>query len=249
MKKREELKVLHMRIRKDDLVKQEEALQFRLHSGLSEDQFTIWSVFDEPDMDPHEILKYDALVMGGSSDDPPDATILDEENYPFIKSAFPMLRLAREKKIPVFGACMGFLLTLQAFDTEIIFDYDNIEMGFYPIYLTDAGKQDPLLSGVDSGFYGVSCHKKRAKDIPEDTELLAYSDQCPIHAFKFKDAPYYAFQFHPELSDDALIKLFDAYKDRYPGGRDTLAYMERTRKSTAQANSLVRRFIDEIVCT
>lgn len=246
-KTREQLKILYLQIRKDHETREQEFAAVLRESRLRPDQFTIWNAFDDPDFDTSVIASHDALFMGGSSDDPADATTLDAEQYPFIKKAFPLIKRCRDESIPVFASCMGFLMILQVFDQEIIFDYDNIEMGFIPVYLTEAGKRDILFHDAESGFPTVSCHKKRAVSIPDGAELLAFSDACPIHVFKFIDKPFYAFQFHPEYSDDDLINIFARYADRYPGGQETLQHMIDTRLPTTLSNSLFGKFIDRVL--
>lgn len=246
-KTRDELQILHMQVRKDDISRKRECEEFATHTGLKPEQFTVWNVFDDPYFDVVDIRHYDALMIGGSSDDPPDSPILTEEEYPFIKSAFPLLQYCLEHRIPVFAACMGFLLSLQVFDAEIMIDIPNMEKGIVPIYLTDAGRRDPLLHDIPDGFHAVSFHKKRAVALPEGAILLAKSDLCSIHGFTFGDKPFYAFQFHPELSDDALVKLLFEYKDRYPGGQEAYDEIIATRQPTADANFLMRKFVDRII--
>lgn len=247
MKKREELKILLMQIRKDQESLDREYDAFVEFSGLRPDQIDTWKVFEESHFDPKGIHQYDALFAGGSSDDPKDSLHLDEERFPFITDAMNLFVYCKEHNIPVFASCMGLEIVLQALDEHLMFDKENAEMGFAEINLTEEGKSDPLFKDIPESFDAVSWHIKRAEKLPKGAVLLAESKDCPVHTFKFPGTKFYAFQFHPEWSDEALIGLLELYAERYPGGQESFEEVSKNRKATIIANSLVRKFVDNVI--
>ncbi|HEY9616639.1 MAG TPA: type 1 glutamine amidotransferase, partial [Microcoleaceae cyanobacterium] len=192
---RSQLRILLMQIRDDEATRLEEFDEFVRYSDLTPEQFTVLDVFKTPDFAPEYIHGYDALFVGGSS----DASVIQPEIYGFVESAKQLLAYCLQQRIPVFASCFGFQAAVEALGGKVILDKANMEMGTYPLWLTEAAATDLLFHDVPNGFWAVSGHKERAVSLPEGAILLAYSDRCPYHAFKMADQPFYGFQFHPEL--------------------------------------------------
>jgi len=242
--KRDQLKVLLLQIREDEETMLEEFYEFVQFSGLSEDQFTKLSTYETADFEPDIMEDYDVLFVGGSS----DASVLDPEEFKFIHNCRRLMRYCYDKNIPVFASCFGFQVAIEELGGEVILDKENMEMGIYPIHLTEAGKQDPLTHDLPSTFWGVSGHKERANHIPEDCECLAYSELCPYHIFKFKNKPFYGFQFHPEVTRDIFLNRVRRYQERYLEDEETLQrIIDKSIHETPESNSLVKKFIDRVV--
>jgi len=247
MKKREDLKILLMQIRADESSRERELQAFLEFGKLNPDQIDTWKVFEEPHFDIAKIHKYDALFAGGSSDDPKDKLHLDEEEFPFMTDAMELFRYCKDNAIPVFASCMGLEIIFQAFGEELVFEKENPEQGFAEVRLTEAGKNDRLFKGLPDSFFGVSWHGKQAGKAPKGSIVLAETDVCPIHAFTYPGSKFYAFQFHPEFSDAALIDLLGTYASRYKGGMEAFERVKADRKDTSVANSLVAKYIDDVL--
>lgn len=239
-----------MQIRSDAETAEEEFAEFMRYSSLQKEQFRVWNVFQESQLDPTEADRYDALFVGGSSDDPEDRVSFDVESFPFITSAKALVQYCIDQSIPTFASCIGFQIAIEVLGGEIIFDKAHMEMGTYPIFLTDAGKSDPLFAGIPAEFLAVAGHKKRARAVPEGCTLLAYSDLCPIHAIRIKGKPFYAFQFHPELDRTDLVARLTRYLSRYFSNDtsvEALKHVIDTCQETPKANMLLKWFVDRIL--
>lgn len=247
MKKRDQLKFLLIQIRKDDESLEREFDAFVTLGKLDANQMDVWQVFKNPHFNLENLKKYDAVFAGGSSDDPKDAVILDKKEFPFITDAMKVFLHCKEQNIPVFASCMGLEIIMQAIDEPLVFVEENPEMGFSEIHLTEEGTRDPLFAGIAEAFSAVSWHVKQCKAPPKGSVVLASTEACPVHTFKFKNTKFYAFQFHPEWSDAALIELLREYAERYPGGVASYEKVKAERKTTTVANSLVAKFIDDVV--
>lgn len=244
MKQRGDLKFLLMQIREDDVTRQEEFFEFVEYGEIQPSQLEPLDCFKTPDFGPEIMAGYDALIVGGSS----DATVLKPNVYPFISSCKRLLEHCYEHNVPVFASCFGFQVVIEALGGEIIQDKANMEMGIYPIYLTDAAKDDILLHDLPSPFLAISGHQERAVSLPDNVTLLGYSDLCPYHLIRFDGKPFYAFQFHPEISSKDLIARITRYQTRYLDHPDQLqAIIDNATAETPHANSLVKKFIDRII--
>lgn len=247
-KKREDIKILLMQIRKDKGFQDQELEAFLTLGKLNPDQIDTWKVFEDPHFDVSKIHEYDALFAGGSSDDPKDSLELDEKEFPFINDAMNLFLYCKDNNIPVFASCMGLEIIIQALPGEnLVFEKDNPEQGFAKVQLTEDGKKDPLFKDTPEAFYGVSWHMKQCGKVPEGAVILASTDICPVHAFKFPGTKFYAFQFHPEWTSDALIDLLKIYAKKYKGGEESFERVKKEQQSTDIANALVASFIDNVL--
>jgi len=242
-KPRSHLKILLMQIRDDALTRQEELEEFLRFGGLEAGQIDLLDVFATPEFAPTCIDRYDALFVGGSS----DASVTQPDRYPFVEPAKQLLTYCLEQKLPVFASCFGFQVAVEALGGRVAVDQENMEMGTYPLWVTDAAIADVLFHDVPNGFWAVSGHRERAMTMPANATLLAFSDRCPYHAFKMLDAPFYAFQFHPEVDPPDLIRRITRYCDRYLDSADGLQEILQDLQDTAIANQLIGKFVDRIL--
>lgn len=242
-KDRSQLRILYLQIRNDDVTRVEELQEFVRYSHLDQSQFTILNVFDNLVFSCHCADTYDALFIGGSS----DASVLKPDQYPFVHPAKQLLKHCAEQNIPVFASCFGFQLAVEALGGQVIYDPQHMEMGIYPMQLTQAAHHDPLLCDVPNHFLVVSGHKERAIQLPKNTRLLAFTERCPYHAFKVIGRPFYGFQFHPEVDHHDLAARITRYQDRYLETNGALQSILENLHPTPESNHLIQKFVDRIL--
>ncbi|MBC6436442.1 type 1 glutamine amidotransferase [Nostoc sp. HG1] len=242
-KQRSDLKILLLQIRSDTITRLEELDEFVRYSRLEAHQFSVLDVFATPDFSPTQIEGYDALFIGGSS----DASVTQPELYPFVEPTKKLIIHCLNESIPVFASCFGFQAAIEALGGSVIVDKPNMEMGTYPLWLTENAASDLLFHDVPNGFLAISGHKERAVSMPKDAILLAYSDLCPYHAFKIANKPFYGFQFHPEVDAKDLAIRISRYQDRYLDDRDLLDRILNSLQDTPIANQLIEKFVDRIL--
>jgi len=241
-----QLKILLLQIREDDVTIQEELEEFVKLSGLKKSQFTLLNTFDTPDFEANMIDDYDALFVGGSS----DATVMSPEKYPFVQNCKNMMRYCYDNDIPVFASCFGFQVVIEEFGGKIIRDQHNMEMGIHDIELTPHAADDILFHDSPKMFPAVSGHRERASEVSDDMILLGYSEACPYHIIKLDGKPFYAFQFHPEVDREDLIKRITRYQEIYLDDDESLQLIiESATRDTPESNSLVRKFVERILLT
>ena len=243
VKTRSQLKILLLQIRDDEITCKEELNEFIRFSGLQDDQFDVLNVFATPAFEPTCMEGYDALFVGGSS----DASVTQPDKYPFVQDSKRLLLYCLDHSIPVFASCFGFQVAVEALGGQVIVDRENMEMGTYPLQLTEAAASDPLFHDIPNDFWAVSGHKERAVTLPENSILLASSERCPYHAFKIKGKPFYGFQFHPEVDPPDLTARITRYQSRYLENADHLVEILKDLKDTAIANQLIGKFVDRIL--
>lgn len=241
-KKRENLRVLLLQIRDGGQVRQEELNSFAEYCGLSLHQIDVLNVFDTPNFSETAADDYDALLVGGAS----EANVLLPDEYPFVKDCVKLLAHCADIGKPVFASCFGFQLAVLALGGDILHKESDFEMGTIPISLEYSVWQDPIFRDTPDNFYAVSVHKQYAKDLPSSCVSLAYTEQC-AHAFRVKDKPFWAFQFHPEVDKKTLVERLTFYKEKYTDGDDHLDNVLNNAQETPQSNALMAKFVERIL--
>lgn len=242
-KQRSQLRILLLQIRNDAVTLQEEFDEFVRYSHLEPHQFGILDAFKTPEFEPTCIEGYDALFVGGSS----DASVTKPTLYPFVEPSKALILQCLQAEVPVFASCFGFQAAVEALGGKVIVDVEHMEIGTFPLGLTEAAREDLLFHDVPDGFMAVCGHKERALTLPENAILLAFSELCPYHAFKMPGKPFYGFQFHPEVDPQDLATRITRYQTRYLDGEDILALILKDLQDTTIANQLIAKFVDRIL--
>lgn len=151
---------------------------------------------------PESADGFDMLVVFGGPQSP--RTTLAECPYFDSKAEQRLIRQAIEAGCIVVGICLGSQLIGEALGAEVQ-QSPNKEIGHYPITLTAAGLEHPLVSHIGSPLTVGHWHN----DMPgltADTVILAESAGCPRQIVQYRDKVY-GFQCHMEFTADAVEGL------------------------------------------
>lgn len=165
------------------------------------------------DLDWEAILdRHSGVIVGGSpftSSDPDefksDAQIVAEAELR------RMLDVVMDRDVPFLGACYG-VGTLGLHQGATVDGTFGEPAGAVVVRLTDAGRADPLLAGVEAQFEAFVGHKEAIRTLPGHAEVLVAGAACPVQMFRI-GAHQYATQFHPELDLDGLLYRLEIYAD------------------------------------
>jgi GMP synthase (glutamine-hydrolysing) len=239
---RQKLNILLLQIRYDQEVRVEEHESFANYGNLDINQIDILNVFDTPAFKVDVVKDYDAVFVGGAS----EANVLQPEKYPFIQDSINLIKYCAQQKIPTFASCFGFQLAVLAFGGTVLDKDRDYELGTVKITLTSSAGSDPVFEGIDNEFFAVSVHRQYSSDVPDCLEVLAYTDQC-IHSFKHKEAPLWAFQFHPEVDRETLVKRLTIFSNKYNENKDQLKKVLDSAVETPESNYLVQNFVNNVL--
>ncbi|OGX38265.1 MAG: hypothetical protein A3C53_01615 [Omnitrophica WOR_2 bacterium RIFCSPHIGHO2_02_FULL_68_15] len=145
---------------------------------------------------PPATQPYDGVVVLGG---PMNAD--DTGRHPFLADEVKLLQQAFRRELPALGLCLGAQLMAKAAGARIT-KGPAPEVGWFPVRLTDAGRQDPLLAGLPEEFMTFHWHED-TYDLPAKGVHLASSAQYPQQAFRLGDHCY-AFQCHPEITPEII---------------------------------------------
>ncbi len=141
------------------------------------------------------VTQYDGVIpLGGTMNAEDDA------HYPSLGETVSLLRVAARRRIPVLGICLGAQLLARSLGARI-WRKSRMEVGYFPVQLTAAGRRDPLFAGFADVLLTFQWHED-AFDLPPGAALLAMSDRDTAQVFKLGSC--YGVQFHPEVTEESV---------------------------------------------
>lgn len=119
----------------------------------------------------------------------------DELEY--LRREMALIEAAWRASKPVLGICLGAQLIAKAAGARV---YRNPvkEIGWGPLYFTEAAARDPLFAGLTGPEVVFHWHAETF-DLPAGAEHLAWTPACPNQAFRL-DASVWGLQFHLEVT-------------------------------------------------
>jgi GMP synthase (glutamine-hydrolysing) len=161
-----------------------------------------------PDLDLDD---YAGIFVGGgpfNSSDLPEAK--SEVQHRVERELAALLDEVVARDFPFFGACYG-VGTLGVHQGGVVDRTYAEPISAVRIRLTDAGREDPLLTGMAPEFDAFVGHREACSALPPGAVLLASSDACPVQMFRVKQN-LYATQFHPELDVEGVVTRVHVYQ-------------------------------------
>lgn len=133
---------------------------------------------------PEDLSEYKAVILSGS----PFSVRADDAPHPDLSQI--------KGKIPLLGVCYGAQYLAH-------FNGGNVEKSNTREYgranLTAISGTEPFFYGMNEGSQVWMSHADTIKQLPEDTTLLASTNDVRNAAFKFDGEDTYCIQFHPEV--------------------------------------------------
>lgn len=122
-------------------------------------------------------------------------------NDPEMAGEIAMIEGALKAGVPLLGICLGSQLIAKALGARV-YRNDVLEIGWAPVYLTDAGRGDPVFEKIPSPSTFFHWHGETF-GLPRGAELLGWSDKCRHQAYRY-GRNVYGLQFHPEVTAEMI---------------------------------------------
>lgn len=179
-------------------------------------------------------IEADALVVFGG-----EQAATDDHTHPYLPALAEIMAACSAADRPVLGICLGSQLLARAFGAE---NHLGIapEFGWTDVTLTEAGRADPLFSGVPDTFPIFQWHSDTFT-LPPGAVHLAQSATAPHQAFRLSRATY-GTQFHFEASRSVVRdwsrRFPDLVERNSPGWAARHPELAATRGAEADAHGL-----------
>ena len=232
---------LIIQLRPEDETADNEFESIKFYGGLTDDEVTRLRA-EKIGLADIDLDKIGAIIVGGSPFNVSTADAEKSEIQRTIEADFNKLFDGIvERDFPFLGCCSGSGLLGSYCGANISMNNSRSA----DISLTDAGKQDPLLSGFPDSFRVLCGHKEACDSVPAGSVLLATNSTSPVQMFRLK-RNIYATQFHPEGDARGFIVRIHVYKDYgyFPpeSAQDLIEAVEN--EHTPEAQLILKRFVD-----
>src|SRR6185312_15942901 len=101
---------------------------------------------------PDTLEGYDGVVSGGGLVDTHQAA-----DHPWMQQEIALVAEAVDRSVPFMGLCLGAQLLAEATGGEV-YRCEPHEIGWTPVELTPAGRDDPLFGGLPDSFLAMQWH-------------------------------------------------------------------------------------------
>ncbi|MEO1199536.1 MAG: glutamine amidotransferase [Pseudomonadota bacterium] len=117
------------------------------------------------------------------------------------------------RDIPFMGCCYGIGILGHHLGARVSKERYSEPVGPSDCVITEAGRADPLLSGLSQQFTAFVGHKEALQELPEGCVHLLSSEACPYQMIRYKENVY-ATQFHPEADGEVFEVRINIYRDK-----------------------------------
>ena len=237
--------VLILQLRPEDSTSNSEYACFLKYGQLKEEDTCRIRIENSGIPADLDLDKYSAIIVGGSPFDISTPENKKSDVQKKIEADFKhLLSQVVSRDFPFLGACSGNGLLGNYLGTHISTKYGEA-VGCVKLEITEAGKDDPLLTDFPDQIDALLGHKEACDTTPEGATLLITGNDCPVQMFRIGNNVY-ATQFHPEGDAEEFILRIDIYSNHgyfKPHEADALK-KSVSRKPTPYAQEILRRFVD-----
>lgn len=138
------------------------------------------------------------IIMGGPM------SVNDEFIYPWLKSEKSFIHSAIYAGKHVIGICLGAQLIANTLGARV-FACDKKEIGWFPVYKTDEGKNSSLLNVIPDILDVMHWHGETF-DLPRGAVNLMRTEICENQAFIYGEKVL-GLQFHMEFTSGSLAEM------------------------------------------
>ncbi len=241
IKNRNNLKILFLQVREDEM-KEHEFLCFDRLINVPQENFFRVDIFRDQ-LDPSLLNDMDAVILAGTGH-----YFSGEGQMDRLPELIALIKEIHDKKIPMLAIGYGHEVVALAFGGEVVQDPALREIGTIEMRCTEEGKDDPIFRYLPESFFVQIGHSHSVIAPPPGTrDIITNHKKNCCEVFVFEDRPIYAIQFHPELEHKDVVVRMSFYKKKYFEQSEELDKVINESKETPEANRILNLFIDQVV--
>ena len=203
--------------------------------GLTVDRY--WAYSGEF---PKNLDSYDGIFLSGS----PHGAY---EDIPFIHREHNLIQDAAARGIPMLGICFGSQILASALcGRDQVFRRHDCEIGFKDLPVTDAARDDAIAGGLSQYVHMFVWHNDEVRGDHPDMTILARSDICPNHIWRYRDTLAWGIQGHPEITAAQAPVWFNQNRKRMQNDGADVDVLIASADEAADAKTMLTRFADVV---
>jgi|FaiFalFF_MnMetaG_3_1042247.scaffolds.fasta_scaffold00167_11 GMP synthase (glutamine-hydrolysing) len=144
------------------------------------------------------------ILMGGPMG------VYEQDRYPFLVEEMRLIERALAAGTPILGVCLGSQLLASVLGAHVRRGPQK-EIGWFPVWLTEAARADVLWAGVTSPFIAYHWHGD-VFDCPSGAVPLAYSEVTACQAFRYGTSAY-GLLFHLEVTEPLIAEMVRTFAE------------------------------------
>jgi len=125
----------------------------------------------------------------------------DDDDHPWLTDERSLMKDVIANDIPFFGICLGGQMLATAVG-GVVEKSPNKEIGISHFVVDESMATDKVFAPLaGKAVIAAQWHVDYISDLPEDVQVFAGNDVCPVQAYKVGNNVYGA-QFHPEIDEE-----------------------------------------------
>ena len=169
------------------------------------------------------------------------------EDIPFIHREHDLIKAAAEREIPMLGICFGSQILASALcGRDQVFRRESCEIGYKDLPVTEAARDDPVSGALGKSVHMFVWHNDEVRGDHPDMTVLASSDLCPNQIWRWRDAPVWGIQGHPEITREQAPIWFEENRDRMEKDGANVDVLKASADEATEAKTMLTRFVDVV---
>lgn len=185
---------------------------------------------------PKTLDGFDGIFLSGS----PHGAY---EDIPFIHREHDLITEAARRDIPMLGICFGSQILASALcGRDQVFRRSTCEIGYKWLSVTDAAETDRVCSELAGSVHMFVWHNDEVRGDHADMTIVATSDICANHVWRYRDTHVWGIQGHPEITRAQAITWFEAQRERMTNDGADVDVLKTEAVETKEAKTMLHRF-------
>lgn len=195
-----------------------------------------------PDLD---LADYAGVIVGGGpgcvSDPEDQKSPIEKHIEDEVMSLMPAITA---NDVPFLGCCYGIGILAHHLGAPVSKERFGEPVSVVRARVTEAGRADPVLAGIDGPFDAFVGHKEAVQALPDGCVHLVAGDACPFQMIRYGENVY-ATQFHPEADGDVFALRIRIYRDKgYFAPEDAERLTAAARRGSPEAGAkILKNFV------